>query len=301
MRSVWFEPGTSAYFASIATCARATGPSSWAACAAGARPGENQVYADGNGHIGWKPCGFAPIRRNWDGLMPVPGDGRYEWDGFLDPDLPAGGADPKRGWIATANAENLPRGYPYRRAQARLRVGGAVPAAPHPVGAAAGARRVARRLAPAAGRPPLAAGRAAGPAAAGLKPRSRRTARAIRLLRRWDRVLSRGLRRRRAVRVLESLALPTAVLRAALGSTEGGRRDLAGRPDAGDPGAGRAHPPFFFWARPRFVLLAQPGAGDRPHGGAARQALGALEWGELHVAHFDHPTAAVLDEGSPAG
>ena len=78
-------------------------------------PGENQVYADRSGHIGWQPCGFSPIRRNWDGLLPVPGDGRYEWDGFLDPDLLPAERDPKRGWIATANAENLPRGYPYRK------------------------------------------------------------------------------------------------------------------------------------------------------------------------------------------
>jgi penicillin amidase len=41
----------------------------------------------------------------------VPGDGRYEWDGFLPalnlPHL----ADSDRGWIATANQNNLPHGY----------------------------------------------------------------------------------------------------------------------------------------------------------------------------------------------
>ena len=40
-------------------------------------PGENLVYADTEGNIGWKPAGFTPIRSNWDGLLPVPGDGRY--------------------------------------------------------------------------------------------------------------------------------------------------------------------------------------------------------------------------------
>ena len=45
-------------------------------------PTVNQVYADTNGNIGWVPGGLAPIRPNWDGLLPVPGDGRYEWAGF---------------------------------------------------------------------------------------------------------------------------------------------------------------------------------------------------------------------------
>ena len=166
VRSVWFEPGTSAYFASIAYMRAGNWPEFLAGLRRWGAPGENQVYADVDGHIGWKPCGLAPRRRNWDGLLPVPGDGRYEWDGFLDADELPVSADPKRGWIATANAENLPKGYPYKRAQDRLRVGGAVPAAPHPVRAAAGAEGHARRLAAAAGGPLLAAGGAARAAAA---------------------------------------------------------------------------------------------------------------------------------------
>ena len=53
------------------------------------------------------------MRRNWNGLLPVPGDGRYEWDGFLPVlELPHV-ADPPRGWFATANQDNLPPGYPF--------------------------------------------------------------------------------------------------------------------------------------------------------------------------------------------
>ena len=99
VRSVWFEPGTSAYFASIAYMRAGN----WREFVSGLRrwgaPGENQVYADRAGHIGWKPCGFTPIRHNWDGLLPVPGDGRYEWDGFLDPDRLPVERDPARGWF----------------------------------------------------------------------------------------------------------------------------------------------------------------------------------------------------------
>ena len=43
----------------------------------------------------------------------MPGDGRYEWDGYLPvlelPHL----IDPSRGWFATANQDNLPPGYPF--------------------------------------------------------------------------------------------------------------------------------------------------------------------------------------------
>ena len=76
-------------------------------------PSENMVWADVDGHIGWQAVGLAPRRKNWDGLMPVPGDGRYEWDGYLPIlDLPHV-TDPPRGWFATANQDNLPPGYPF--------------------------------------------------------------------------------------------------------------------------------------------------------------------------------------------
>ncbi len=50
--------------------------------------------------------------RNWDGLLPVPGDGRYEWDGFHEADDLPRAIDPPRGFVATANEMNLPEGYP---------------------------------------------------------------------------------------------------------------------------------------------------------------------------------------------
>ena len=278
VRSVWFEPGTSAYFASISYMRAGN----WREFVGGLRrwgaPGENQVYADRAGHIGWKPCGFTPIRHNWDGLLPVPGDGRYEWDGFLDADRLPVERDPERGWIATANAENLPRGYPYRSPQDRVRVGGAVPLAAHPGGAAPPARCDRGRLAAPPGRPPLASGcadrpaarrpraarpphRARDPAAAPLGPRARA-----------------GLQRRRAVRGLERdrAADRGAPRRAWL--TEGRRRDLARRSDR-DPRAARATRPAArapSAARPRSRAADQPREGHRPHRGAARQALVAL-------------------------
>jgi penicillin amidase len=74
-------------------------------------PGENLVYADTEGTIGWKPAGRMPVRDGWDGLLPVPGDGRYEWRGWLDGDALPIEANPSRGWVASANQMNLPAGY----------------------------------------------------------------------------------------------------------------------------------------------------------------------------------------------
>ena len=90
---------------------------SWAefreACRLFLTPSENMVWADVDGHIGWQAVGLAPRHKNWDGLIPVPGDGRFEWDGFLPfPELPHA-ADPSRGWLASANQDNLPSGYPF--------------------------------------------------------------------------------------------------------------------------------------------------------------------------------------------
>ena len=41
------------------------------------------VWADKDGTIGWQAVGIAPIRNTHSGLVPVMGDGNYEWDGYL--------------------------------------------------------------------------------------------------------------------------------------------------------------------------------------------------------------------------
>jgi penicillin amidase len=111
LRAAWLEEGTAPYLASL----RIDQARSWSefreACRSFLAPSENLVWADVEGHIGWQAAGLAPIRENWNGLLPVPGDGRYEWTGFLPVlDLPFL-ADPPQGWLATANQDNLPRDY----------------------------------------------------------------------------------------------------------------------------------------------------------------------------------------------
>ena len=114
LRSVWFEPGASAYFTSIA-CLDVGSPAEYAKALKGwATPSVNHVYADRDGNIAWFAVGRSPIRPNWDGLLPVPGDGRYEWAGFHPFENLPSAVNPPRGFVATANEMNMPADYPYR-------------------------------------------------------------------------------------------------------------------------------------------------------------------------------------------
>jgi len=112
VRSVWAEPGGSGYF-NASWMYRAK---SWTDFEAASRhwgaPPLNLVYADRSGDIGWRASGFTPVRANWDGLLPVPGDGTHEWRGLMAADLLPAIRNPVRGWFASANEMNLPTGYP---------------------------------------------------------------------------------------------------------------------------------------------------------------------------------------------
>ncbi len=110
LRFVGTEPGTAGYLASL-TLDRAK---DWPGFVDAARrwrlPTENLIYADTAGNIGWVASGLMPVR-SWSGLLPVPGDGRYEWQGFLDvKELPQK-YNPDSGIIVTANNKILPPGY----------------------------------------------------------------------------------------------------------------------------------------------------------------------------------------------
>ncbi|MGA0603771.1 penicillin acylase family protein [Caulobacter sp. KR2-114] len=112
VRTVWGEPGTSAYFGSIDYMDAQDWAGFQHSMARWGAPSENLVFASTAGDIGWIAAGRAPVRPNWDGLMPVPGDGRYEWKGSLDAGQLPSEHDPARGWFASANEMNLPDGYP---------------------------------------------------------------------------------------------------------------------------------------------------------------------------------------------
>ena len=114
VRSGWFEPGMAPYFGSIDYMHARNFTEFKRAMAKWGAPSENQLYADVAGNIGWVTGGLAPVRPNWDGLLPVPGDGRYEWAGFWTGDQLPFALNPASGWLASANEQNLPPGYPVR-------------------------------------------------------------------------------------------------------------------------------------------------------------------------------------------
>jgi penicillin G amidase len=112
VRAVWLEPGMAPYLGSLEIMRAPDMERFTAALNRWGAPGENLVYADEAGTIGWKAAGLTPVRPNWDGTLPVPGDGHYEWAGFYDMDALPAEVNPARGWIATANEMNLPPGFP---------------------------------------------------------------------------------------------------------------------------------------------------------------------------------------------
>ena len=108
------EPGTAGYLGSLALDQVRDWDGFVDAMRAWKVPAENIVYADVDGNIGWVAAGLMPVREGWSGLLPVPGHaGRYRWREFLDvEDLPQL-VNPKSGYIATANHNIIPDGYPH--------------------------------------------------------------------------------------------------------------------------------------------------------------------------------------------
>lgn len=113
VRAAWMEVGGAPYLSSLRIDQARTWEEFREANRYGHIPGENMIWADRAGRIGWQSVGIAPRRRNFSGLVPVPGDGRFEWDGYLDilekPHL----VDPADGYFATANNDLIPRDYPH--------------------------------------------------------------------------------------------------------------------------------------------------------------------------------------------
>ena len=113
VRAAWLEPGGAPYLASLRMDQAKTWEEFVEACNYSNIPGENMVWADREGNIGWQAVGIAPIRRNWSGLVPVPGDGRYEWDGYLPIRAKPSVYNPDEGFFATANNHLTPDDYPH--------------------------------------------------------------------------------------------------------------------------------------------------------------------------------------------
>ncbi len=120
VRTVWNEPGVAGYYGSSALWRAESWEQFQTARDRWGAPPLNLVYADTRGEIGWSAAARTPVRPNWDGLTPVPGDGRYEWAGFLaDGGLPTV-RNPAAGYFATANEMNIPAEPAYPRTRRKL-------------------------------------------------------------------------------------------------------------------------------------------------------------------------------------
>jgi penicillin amidase len=111
VRCAWLEPGGSPYLASLRMDQAKTWEEFREACNYSHIPGENMIWADKAGNIGWQAVGIAPIRNNFSGLVPVPGDGSYEWDGYLPIIEKPNSFNPVQGFLSTANQNVTPDDY----------------------------------------------------------------------------------------------------------------------------------------------------------------------------------------------
>ena len=113
MRCGWLEIGGSPYLASL----RMNQAKSWEefreACNYSNIPGENMVWADNKGNIGWQAVGIAPVRNNHSGMVPVSGNGENEWEQYLPIIDKPNIYNPKSQFIVTANENVTPDNYKY--------------------------------------------------------------------------------------------------------------------------------------------------------------------------------------------
>ena len=109
LKSVFNEPGTGSYLGGLhldqaKDCKEFLEDAMyWKA------PTENLNCGDVDGNIAIQSSALTPNRRGWDGRLPVPGTGKYEWDGFRA-ELPRR-LNPQEGYIATANNNINTTGY----------------------------------------------------------------------------------------------------------------------------------------------------------------------------------------------
>ena len=78
-------------------------------------PGQNFVYADRAGNIGYQATGKIPIRQGFDSDVPLDGtSGKAEWAGFIPFEQMPSIYNPSSGVIATANQSPFPPDYGYQ-------------------------------------------------------------------------------------------------------------------------------------------------------------------------------------------
>ena len=116
IRAAWRETGSAPYLASLRMDQARSLDDFLDACTYSRIPAENMVWADKAGNIAYQAVGITPLRPNWSGLVPVPGDGRYEWDGNLPIKALPHSINPAKGFFNTSNNYLIPPEWPYKDA-----------------------------------------------------------------------------------------------------------------------------------------------------------------------------------------
>ena len=120
VRAAWLEPGGAPYLGSLRMDQAQTWDQFRDAISFARIPAMNFIWGDRTGTIGYNAGVIAPRRMNFSGLVPVPGDGRYEWNGFLPiKDLPHV-LNPEKGFYNTSNDYQVPLGYDHMEAIHRV-------------------------------------------------------------------------------------------------------------------------------------------------------------------------------------
>jgi penicillin amidase len=109
LKSALHEPGTAPYLAGLRLSQVRDCKSFLDAANYWHSPSENLICGDVDGNISWQASALTPSRKGWSGRLPVPGTGKYEWQGYRK-DLPRE-LNPDRGFIASANHNVQPKGY----------------------------------------------------------------------------------------------------------------------------------------------------------------------------------------------
>lgn len=108
-KSIFTEPGTAPYLGALRLDQVDNCKDFLAEAMYWKANSENLICGDVEGNIAFQASALTPNRKGWSGRLPVPGTGRYEWDGFRS-ELPKE-YNPERGFIATANHNIHPKGF----------------------------------------------------------------------------------------------------------------------------------------------------------------------------------------------
>ncbi|MGC4083837.1 MAG: penicillin acylase family protein [Vicinamibacterales bacterium] len=108
-KSVNQEPGTAAFKGSLKLAQATSCEDFFDRAMYWKMPTHNLICGDNKGNIAFQVTGLTPDRDGWNGRLPVPGTGKYEWKGFRS-DLPRE-YNPARGYIATANDQTQPKEF----------------------------------------------------------------------------------------------------------------------------------------------------------------------------------------------